>query len=198
MRVCVCAIDIGSILQSPWLLHLPARYCGVPVSLYEQQNYLYDYCPRMLLLVVLVGFSLRWLIGAAIEARPRPLSGTQPPLSLSLSHTHTHIHSHTHVLRLSLTIDAHALLIRDRSSTSTSTESLTPCVSIAFPLSPRSCSGLSHVPLGLMAHASALIASTNQHRSYIYICVCISQLVRAPISFNRNHVTCKQNQESVD
>ena len=102
MRVCVCAIDIGSILQSPWLLHLPARYCGVPVSLYEQQNYLYDYCPRMLLLVVLVGFSLRWLIGAAIEARPRPLSGTQPPLSLSLSHTHTHTHTHSHSLSLSL------------------------------------------------------------------------------------------------
>ena len=97
---CVCAIDIVPIVQSPWLLHLPARHCGLPVSLYEQQSYLHHYCPRMLLVVVLVGFPLRRVIGATIEACPRPLSGTQTLLSL----THT-----LSLYLLCLTIHAHTV-----------------------------------------------------------------------------------------
>ena len=167
MRVCVCAIDIGSILQSPWLLHLPARYCGVPVSLYEQQNYLYDYCPRMLLLVVLVGFSLRWLIGAAIEARPRPLSGTQPPLSLSLTHTHTHTFTHT---RSSSLLDdrcscpSHPRSIEHLHIDRVANALCVHCVSLVSPVMLRSLSCTSR------SHGSRFCAhSVHQSASIIYI-----------------------------
>ena len=78
----VC-VFIVSTTQSSWLLHISAGYRGISVSLYEQQNHLHHYCARMLLVVVLVGLSLRRLISAAVEACSRPLSGTQTHLPLS-------------------------------------------------------------------------------------------------------------------
>ena len=167
--VCVC-VQLTLALFSSLL-----GYCIFPLDI---AAFLCLFTSNKIISTIIVLACFSWscwsafpFVGSSVPPSKRVLAlyPVRNRLSLSLSHTHTHIHSHTHVLRLSLTIHAHALLIRDRSSTSTSTESLTPCVSIAFPLSPRSCSGLSHVPLGLMAHASALIASTNQHRSYIYI-----------------------------